>query len=76
MINKSLIINKVIENVKNNYQLAVANNDQTNMKKHQNNLAALIQLQEQMRQNGDLEENVINLPHMPNIPNPPKRGDK
>ncbi len=59
MINKSLILNKVIENVKNDYQLAVAKNDQTGMKKHQDNLAALIQLQEQLRASGELEENVF-----------------
>ncbi|MEM4065905.1 MAG: hypothetical protein QXV17_03475 [Candidatus Micrarchaeaceae archaeon] len=72
MINKSLILNKAIENVKNDYQLAVAQNDKTNMTKHQNNLEALIQLQEQMRQNGELEENIIQLPQR----QMPKRGGK
>jgi hypothetical protein len=42
MINKSFILNKVIENVKNDYQLAVAQSDQTNVKKHQTNLQGLI----------------------------------
>ncbi|MCL5033283.1 MAG: hypothetical protein M1542_08575 [Thermotogae bacterium] len=73
MINQSLILNKVIENVKNNYQLAVAQNDQTNMKKHQANMEALIQFQEQMRRNRELQENIIQMPHRPNMP---KRGGK
>ncbi|MCW1305968.1 MAG: hypothetical protein OH335_04305 [Candidatus Parvarchaeota archaeon] len=70
MINKSLILNKAIENVKNDYQLALAQNDKTNMAKHQSNLSALIQLQEQMRQSGELEEDIIQLRQMP------KRGGK
>jgi hypothetical protein len=63
MINKSFILNKVIENVKNDYQLAVSQNDQTNIKKHQTNLQGLLLLKQQLEQSGELNEN--------NIPTPP-----
>ena len=80
MLNKSFIMNKVIENVKNNYQLAVAQNDQTNIKKHQTNLQGLLLLKQQLEQSGELNENNVQTspnppsPPQPNIPN--KGGNK
>jgi len=59
LINKSFILNKVIENVNENYRLAVANNDTTNTKKHQTNLAALIQLKQQLEASGELDQDVL-----------------
>jgi len=59
MINKSFILNKVIENVNENYRLAVANNDTTNAKKHHTNLATLIQLKQQLESSGELDQDVI-----------------
>jgi len=59
VINKSFILNKVIENVNENYRFAVANNDTTTAKKHQDNLAALIQLKQQLEASGELEQDII-----------------
>ena len=59
MINKSFILNKVIENVNENYRLAVSNNDTSNAKKHQTNLAALIQLKQQLDASGELGQDEI-----------------
>jgi len=70
MINKSFILNKVIENVKNDYQLAVSQNDQTNIKKHQTNLQGLLLLKQQLEQSGELNEN--NIPTPPTHPNLPQ----
>ena len=70
MINKSFILNKVIENVKNDYQLAVAQSDQTNVKKHQTNLQGLLLLKQQLEQSGELN----NIPTPPTSHTPPSKG--
>jgi uncharacterized protein YlxP (DUF503 family) len=74
MINKSMLMNKVIENVKNDYQLAVAQNDQTNIKKHQNNLVGLFTLKNQLEISGELNENNVPMHHTPPTPPQPNKG--
>jgi len=69
MINKSMLINKVIENIKNDYQLAVAQNNSANIKIHQTNLQSILLLKQQLEQSGELNESNVNTPHTP--PNPP-----
>jgi len=76
MLNKSFIMNKVIENVKNDYQLAVAQNDQTNIKKHQTNLQGLLLLKQQLEQSGELNENNTHTPPTPPSPPSPPQPNK
>jgi len=74
MINKSMLMNKVIENVKNDYQLAVAQNNSANIKKHQNNLAGILTLKNQLEQSGQLNENNVHTPSTPHTPPQPNKG--
>ena len=63
-------MNKVIENVKNDYQLAVAQNNSANIMKHQNNLQGLLLLKQQLEQSGELNENNTHTPPTPPSPSP------
>jgi hypothetical protein len=71
MINKSFILNKVIENVKNDYQLAVAQHDSANIQKHQNNLVGILTLKNQLEQAELLNENNVQTPPSPHTPPTP-----
>jgi len=73
-------MNKVIENVKNDYQLSIIQINQTNIKKHQTNLQGLLLLKQQLEQSGELNENNVSIPPMhhtpPTPPQPNKGGNK
>ena len=76
MLNKSFIMNKVIENVKNDYQLAVAQHDSANITKHQNNLVGLFTLKNQLEISGELNENNVHTPPSPHTPPTPPQSNK